>query len=79
MVTKFKHPSQDYYVYVILDICRMLKLARNALGSIKSFYDKDGGEIQWSFFQQLYNLQEAEGLPWATSSPHNIYSLRNTK
>jgi hypothetical protein len=31
------------------------------LGSIKSFYDKDGGEIQWSFFQQLYNLQEAEG------------------
>ena len=61
MVTKFKHPSQDYYVYVILDICHMLKLARNALGSIKSFYDKDGGEIQWSFFQQLYNLQEAEG------------------
>ena len=65
MVTKFKHPSQDYYVYVILDICHMLKLARNALGSIKSFYDKDGGEIQWSFFQQLYNLQEAEGFTLA--------------
>lgn len=61
MITKFKHPSRDYYVYVILDACHMLKLARNALGSIQSFYDEDGGEIQWSFFQQLYHLQEAEG------------------
>ena len=39
----------------------MLKLARNALGSIQSFYDKDGSKIQWSFFQQLCYLQEAEG------------------
>ena len=61
MITKFKHPSRDYYVYVILDACHMLKLARNALGSIQSFNDKDGGKIQWSFFQQLCYLQEAEG------------------
>ena len=61
MITKFKHPSRDYYVYVILDACHMLKLARNALGSIQSFYDKDGGKIQWSFFEQLCYLQEAEG------------------
>ena len=61
MITKFKHPSRDYYVYVILDACHMLKLARNALGSIQSFYDKDDGKIQWSFFQQLCYLQEAEG------------------
>ena len=38
MVTKFKHPSQDY-VYVILDPCHMLKLARNALASLSSFTD----------------------------------------
>ena len=61
IITKFKHPTRDYYVYVILDACHMLKLARNALGSIQSFYDKDGGEIKWSFFQQLCALQDAEG------------------
>ena len=27
MVTKFKHPTEDYHVYVILDPCHMLKLA----------------------------------------------------
>ncbi len=40
----------------------MLKLARNALASIGSFYDQDGGKIQWKFFQHLHNLQENEGL-----------------
>ena len=61
IITKFKHPTRDYYVYVILDAWHMLKLARNALGSIQSFYDKDGGEIKWSFFQQLCAVQDAEG------------------
>ena len=61
MITKFKHPSRDYYVYVILDACHMLKLARNALGNIQTVYDTDGGSIQWSFFQQLCLLQDAEG------------------
>jgi hypothetical protein len=40
----------------------MLKLARNALASLGSFYDQDGGEIHWKFFHTLHNLQEAEGL-----------------
>lgn len=43
MTTKFKHPSQNYYVYVILDPCHMLKLARNALGSLSLFKDNHGG------------------------------------
>ncbi|CAB4023856.1 Hypothetical predicted protein, partial [Paramuricea clavata] len=40
----------------------MLKLARNALTSLGSFYDSDGGEIQRKFFHLLHNLQEDEGL-----------------
>ena len=39
----------------------MLKLARNALGNIESVYEKDGGNIQWLFFQQLCLLHDAEG------------------
>jgi hypothetical protein len=63
MVTMFKHPSRNYNVYVILDPCHMLKLARNALVSLAgSCYDSDGGEIQWKFFRHLHNLQEDEGL-----------------
>ena len=61
MITKFKHTSKDYYVYIILDPCHMLKLAKNALGDIKSFYDRDGEKIKWSFFQLLHDLLEAEG------------------
>ena len=34
MITKFKHPTQDYFVHVILDPCHMLKLARNALAKL---------------------------------------------
>jgi hypothetical protein len=60
--TKFKHPSQDYYVYVILDPCHMLKLARNALGSLLSFNDQNGGKIKWEFFHNLHVLQQHEGL-----------------
>ena len=62
MVTMFKHPSRNYNGYIILDPCHMLKLARNALSSMGSFYDQDGGEIQWKFFHLLHNLQDDQGL-----------------
>ncbi|CAB3983913.1 Hypothetical predicted protein [Paramuricea clavata] len=61
MVTKFNHPTENYYVYVILDPCHMLKLARNALGSLKSLVDEDDNLIQWNFFQSLDKMQESEG------------------
>ena len=34
MITKFKHPTENYFVYAILDPCHMLKLARNALAHL---------------------------------------------
>ena len=64
MVTKFKHPTQEYDVFVILDPCHMLKLARNALASLSSFTDTDsnGEKVKWIFFQNLNSIQEEEGL-----------------
>lgn len=75
MVTKFKHPSKNYSVYIILDPCHMLKLARNAVGSIGSLFDNNDGKIQWAYFHNLHNLQEAEGLKLANkfSSQHLQY------
>ena len=57
-----KHPSQDYCVYVTLDPCHMLKLARNALGSLSTFIDQNGGKTKWEFFKNLHALQQQEGL-----------------
>ena len=64
MVTKFKHPTQEYDVFVILHPCHMLKLARNALASLSSFTDTDsnGEKVKWIFFQSLNTIQEEEGL-----------------
>lgn len=59
--SQFKHPSQDHYVYIILDACHMFKVARNALGHLKSFYDKNNGEIKWLFIENLCHFHEFEG------------------
>ena len=40
----------------------MLKLARNALATMGSFHDEDGGKIQWKFFHLLHSLQDEQGL-----------------
>lgn len=43
----------------MLAIC-MLKITRNALGHVKKFYYKNSSEIKWTFFENLYHLQEVE-------------------
>ena len=35
----------DLKVFVVLDICHMLKLARNALGDMKSFVTYSGDKV----------------------------------
>ena len=75
MVTKFQHPSENYFVYAILDPCHMLKLARNALGHLGSFLDKDKNIIRWSFFSSLNKIQESEGFQMANrfTSKHLMF------
>ena len=67
-------PTEDYYVYVILDPCHMLKLARNALGSLNSSSDNSGNKIKWSFvFQNLCSIQEEQGMKMANKlSPKHL-------
>ena len=81
MVTKFKHPTQDYYVYVVSDPCHMLKLTRNALVSLSAFDDINGGKIQWKFLQNLHNIQESEDLKLGNklSNQHLQYEKRKTE
>ena len=59
----FKHPSRpNKTLYVILDICHMLKLARNSLGDMKLFFTESGNKICWQFITDLYNVQKTDVL-----------------
>ena len=45
-------------IYVVLDSCHMLKLARNALGFMKVFVTPKGGKISWENIETLYKIQQ---------------------
>ena len=72
MVTKFKHPTENYYIYAILDPCHMLKLARNALAHIGSIVDSENNIITWKLFSSLNKIQQFKGFKLANkfSSRH---------
>ena len=61
VLTKFKHPTMDYFVYCTLDACHMIKLARNALGDLGCFKTANGKLIEWQFIKNLIELQIEEG------------------
>lgn len=59
----FKHPTRlDRTLYVILDICHMLKLARNALDDKEIFYTDGGETISWYYIKELFNVQQSNML-----------------
>ena len=49
-------------IYIMLDVCHMLKLVRNTLGDGSIFIDKNGNKIQWQYIAKLQKLQDEEGL-----------------
>ena len=77
--TKFKHPSKEYFVYVILDPCHMLKLARNALAELKSLVDSEGNIISWHFFSSLKRIQEDEGFNLANKFTSKHFEFQKKK
>ncbi len=57
----FPHPCRpDLKVYVVLDICHMIKLARNALGDLKIFKMPSGETVSWGFVEALYEIQQQD-------------------
>ena len=74
MITKFKHPTEDYYVFAILDPCHILKLARNARAHLDSIIDEENRIIEWKYFKSLDTIQESEGFTLA-----NKLSLKHAK
>ena len=59
----FPHPADpSLKVYVVLDVCHMLKLLRNALSDIRFLRTQDGRIVSWKYIEELNKLQEDEGL-----------------
>ena len=59
----FTHPlDKSKRVYVLLDICHMLKLIRNTLGNCGTLIDGEDQEICWEYVAALHKLQQEEGL-----------------
>lgn len=58
----FLHPVTNEKVYVIFDICHMLKLVRNNWANSKIFLDPEGNEIKWRYIELLHEVQTNEGL-----------------
>lgn len=58
----FPHPSSGHRIYVLLDVCHMLKLLRNSLATCGLMKDGNGDIIRWRYFEELNTIQESEGL-----------------
>jgi len=58
----FQHPSDPRcHVYIILDVCHMLKLIRNTFAS-QTLVDNNGKQIKWQYVESLNELQQTNGL-----------------
>lgn len=69
----FKHPSLDCLVFATLDICHMLKLARNALAELGVFVDSEGRKISWELIRKLCEFQDDIGLHLANKvTSHHV-------
>lgn len=45
-------------IFIILDPCHMLKLARNTLGNKKTLIDPNGNKIEWHYFEELVRFSK---------------------
>ena len=68
----------DHKVYVTLDAVHMLKLARNALGSMKRIRSVDG-VIDYHYIELLVNLQEEMGVRLANKLTKRHLKWQNMK
>ena len=63
MNPSFTHPADHLLrVYVILDVCHMIKLLRNSFADGLILKTSGGETIKWQYVEELNKLQEAEGL-----------------
>ena len=57
----YGHPTMlGCKIYVILDICHMLRLARNAFTDMQVFVTPGGEKISWEYIRELHKAQQKD-------------------
>lgn len=77
-VCHFQHPTLDHPVYTTLDPVHMLKLARNALGTIRRFQAPDG-IVDYKYIEDLVAIQDEMGLHLANKITRKHLNWRSMK
>ena len=75
----FQHPTMGHNVYATLDICHMIKLARNALAEGGSFSTPEHENICCQYVQDLAKLQDDIGLHLANKLSSSHINWRKQK
>ncbi len=79
MTTLIIHPTTGEEVFIVLDPCHMLKLARNALAHLGTIVDGEGNTIRWQYIEELQKLQELEGLNLGNKLSSNHLKIKKHK
>ena len=77
--SKFQHPVTGEHVFVILDACHMLKLARNALAFLVAFCSSNDEKFERKFFEGLNLIQQQEGFKLSNKLSNNHIQFERHK
>ncbi len=66
-------------IYIMLDVCHMMKLVRNCLERQRNFRDLHGRDINWKYLVELELLQSREGLRCGTKITRRHISFHREK
>ena len=77
--SKFKHPVTGEDVFIILDACHMLKLARKAPAFLGAFCSSNDEKIEWKFFEGFNFVREQEGFKLGNKLPNNHIQFERHK
>ena len=75
----FTHDSVQCPIYSTLDICHMLKLARNALAEMGTFLTDTNHRISWEYIVRLSHMQDDIGLHFANKLSINHIQWQKAK
>jgi hypothetical protein len=74
----FTHPILEHFVYVTLDPVHMLKLARNALATLRRLKSSDG-MVDYKYIEDLVTFQDSVGLRLANKLSKRHLKWHNMK
>ena len=76
--TYFHVPGYPDRIWVIMDVCHMVKCVRNALSEYSTF-TSPSGTVRWQLIQDLHNLQEKVGLRLANKLTRRHVNFKQQK